>query len=80
MVPFFTIFKSKKMCGKFSGASYDDPHGNLLVWLNLGGRRQTSWWPQITTVNLTLVVTAYQRDCDKNGPAFNGKTNKTTPL
>ena len=45
------------------GYAYDDPYGNLLVWVNVGGRRQTTNWPQISVVNLTLVVTSYQKDC-----------------
>lgn len=46
-----------------AGAFYDDPYGNLLVWISVGGRRQTSSWPIISVVNLTLVVTAYQKAC-----------------
>lgn len=42
---------------------YDDPHGNLLIWLNLWGRQKTSHWPAIYTVNITLVLTAYQTNC-----------------
>ena len=52
------------------GYAYDDPYGNLLVWVNVGGRRQTTNWPQISVVNLTLVVTSYQKDCKRPNPNF----------
>ena len=69
-LPFFTMVKSDKICGhvdgnrNFSkGFMYDDPHGHLLIWLNLWGRQKTSHWPAIYTVNITLVLTAYQTNC-----------------
>ena len=52
------------------GYAYDDPYGNLLVWVNVGGRRQTTNWPQISVVNLTLVVTSYQKNCKRPKPNF----------
>lgn len=42
------------------GPTFDDSSGNLLIWVNLGGRRKGTYWPEISVVNLTLVVTAYQ--------------------
>jgi len=48
-----------------SGLVYDEPNGDLLVWLNLGGRRRTSNWPGISVVNLTLVVTVYKKECTR---------------
>ena len=51
-----TLRKSKRLCGELGPGggdssslsvesqdymSYDDPGGNLLVWINLGGRRST---------------------------------------
>jgi len=69
-LPFFTMVKSNEICGhvdgnrNFSkGFMYDDPHGHLLIWLNLWGRQKTSHWPAIYTVNITLVLTAYQTNC-----------------
>ena len=72
LIPFLTYEKSDRLCGERDGKTrvsggfaYDDPHGNLLVWVSLGGRRQTSAWPQISVVNLTLVVTSYQKNCGR---------------
>lgn len=67
IIPFITLKKSKRMCGVKNGkvnASegffYDDPKGNLLIWIGLGGRRKTTHWNEISEVSLTLVITAYQ--------------------
>ena len=67
IVPFYTFKKSQRMCGvkngKFNaseGFFYDDPKGNLLIWIGLGGRGRTSYWNEISEVRLTLVTTAYQ--------------------
>ena len=69
-LPFFTMEKSTPICGhvdgnrNFSkGFMYDDPHGHLLIWINLSGRQKTSHWPAIYTVNISLVLTAYQANC-----------------
>jgi len=69
-LPFITLVKSRKVCGHLDGSRnfskgfmYDDPHGNLLIWVNLWGRQKTSHWPAIYTVNITLVLTAYQTNC-----------------
>jgi hypothetical protein len=35
-----------------NGERYDDPFGSLLIWINLSGRRKTSFWPEISSVNL----------------------------
>ena len=35
----------------------------MIIWISLGGRKKTSHWPAIYTVNLTLVITAYQTNC-----------------
>jgi len=79
-IPFITFRKSKRLCGELGPGggdssslsvesqdymSYDDPGGNLLVWINLGGRRSTDHWPAINVVNLTLVVTAYRKNCQR---------------
>jgi len=69
-LPFLTLDKSQPICGHIDGQRdvrkgfmYDDPHGNLLIWINLFGRKETAHWPAIYTVNLTLVITAYQLNC-----------------
>ncbi len=72
IVPFFTVDKSKRYCGHWdgrdsvaNGISFDEPGGDLLVWVSLGGRRQSSWWPIISVVNMTLVITTYQKECNR---------------
>ncbi len=72
IVPFITMKKSQRYCGGWNGRAsisggivFDEPGGDLLVWVSLGGRRASSWWPHIEAVNLTLVVTTYQKDCKK---------------
>merc|ERR1719483_617179 len=69
-LPFFTMEKSTPICGHVEGSRnfskgfmYDDPHGHLLIWINLSGRQKTSHWPAIYTVNISLVLTAYQANC-----------------
>ena len=66
-VPFYTLKKSKRMCGVRNGKTnsshgvfYDDPSGNLLIWIGLGGRGRTTNWNEISEVSLTLVITAYK--------------------
>ena len=69
-IPFLTMTKSDEICGPVNGKDdsskgfmYDDPHGNLIVWVSLWGRQKSKHWPAIYTVNLTLVLTAYQANC-----------------
>lgn len=77
LVPFMTLDKSNRICGerygrgvKKDGFAYDDPTGNLLIWVSLGGRRQTTSWPQISSVNLTVIITSYQKQCTKPNTGF----------
>ena len=67
ILPFYTLKKSRRMCGVKNGKAnssqgifYDDPTGNLLIWIGLGGRRRTTNWNEISEVSLTLIVTAYK--------------------
>ena len=49
------IFFFVRICGEsgaMNGERYDDPFGSLLIWINLSGRRKTSFWPEISSVNL----------------------------
>lgn len=69
-IVFVTLIKSDRICGHIDGRkdatkgfTYDDPHGNLLVWVNMWGRKKTTHWPAIYKMNLTLVLTAYQSNC-----------------
>ena len=66
-IVFVTLQKSDPYCGHYNGRRdsnkgiyYDDPHGDLLVWINLFGQKETKDWPAIGFANLTLVLTAYQ--------------------
>ena len=79
IIPFMTYKKSERLCGEDqsrpregykSGFVYDDPSGNLLIWVSLGGRGQTSYWPVISVVNLTIVVTPYAKECVKPDPGY----------
>ncbi|XP_040582919.1 uncharacterized protein [Lepeophtheirus salmonis] len=62
-VPFYTMSKSDRLCGSEPGFAYDDSKGDLLIWISLGGRKATHSWPDISVVNLTLIVTAYKINC-----------------
>jgi len=69
-IPFVTLRKSKRLCGEMNGKKrlsdgygFVEPEGSLLVWIAFGGRRRTQYWPDISKVNLTLVVTAYKKTC-----------------
>lgn len=54
--PFFTWDKSEKFCGEFSGTSFTEKGGELLIWLRLGE------WDNLDTsesVHLSLVITQF---------------------
>ena len=55
--PFYTWDKTEKLCGEFSGTSYTDNNGELLIWLRLGE------WDNLDTkesVHLSLVITQFR--------------------
>jgi len=55
--PFYTWTKSNKLCGNFSGFSYNDDNGRVLLWLRLGQ------WDNLDTqesVHVSLIVTQYK--------------------
>ena len=57
--PFFTWDKSEKFCGDFSGTSYTEKDGELLIWLRLGE------WDSLDTqesVHLSLVITQFRTE------------------
>ena len=59
VIPFITMKRSGRMCGKQAGESlYDDPGGQLLIWLGLG-EVVPSDLPK-----LTLVITPYSKKPD----------------
>lgn len=50
---FTTLEKSEKYCGNIHGQTdatkgiyYEDPNGNLLIWINVFGRQPTKDWPR----------------------------------
>ena len=46
------------------GYAYDDPYGNLLVWVSVGGRRQTACWQRESTCRLPRHT---PRRCSRQG-------------
>lgn len=61
VIPFITIKRSGRLCGDKKGAGlYDDPSGQLLIWLKLGASVDESLSP----ARLTLVITPYSTQPD----------------
>lgn len=58
-IPFYTIFKSEKLCGNMTGFRYDEPGGKLLVWLSLGRAPRPKADAHLPD-RLTVVITAYK--------------------
>ena len=57
VIPFITLKRSGRQCGDQSGTfHYDDPGGQLLVWLKLGPAPA----PGTLASRLTLVITPYK--------------------
>ena len=65
VIPFITLKRSGRLCGYRAGRSlYDDPAGQLLIWLKLGlgeGNRSEVNTP---APRLTLVITPYSTNRD----------------
>lgn len=58
-IPFFTLEKSKKLCGDISSYSYDVSNGQLLVWVRLGRLDEVE-------AKLTLVITQYKKSTSED--------------
>ena len=41
IVPFITLERSGRLCGERTGFAFDEPEGQLLIWLRLGTAEQT---------------------------------------
>ncbi len=61
LVPFLTLTKSVKKCGNETGFTYDDPAGNLLIWLAMGPTFPSLSRESVKLSRLSVVVTAYLR-------------------
>jgi hypothetical protein len=61
VIPFVTLIKSEKKCGNETGFSFDDPDGNLLIWLAMGPSYPSVNRESAKLVRLSVIVTAYRR-------------------
>lgn len=61
LVPFVTIIKSLKLCGNETGFTYDDPDGNLLIWLGMGPTYPSASRESVKLSRLLVIVTAYRK-------------------
>jgi hypothetical protein len=59
LIPFVTVMKSAKMCGNETGFRYDDPDGNLLIWLAMGPSYPSVSRESVKLNRLSVIVTAY---------------------
>ena len=67
VIPFITLKRSGRLCGHKPGAVYDDPEGQLLIWLKLGPYNYSPDTDtavsstSVTSSRLTLVITPYYK-------------------
>ena len=59
LIPFVTVIKSEKKCGNETGFTYDDPDGNLLIWLAMGPSYPSVNRESMKLTKLSVIVTAY---------------------
>ena len=66
VIPFITLKRSGRLCGYKAGRSlYDDPAGQLLIWLKLGQSSDNrSEVNRSEAPRLTLVITPYSTSRD----------------
>jgi len=69
IIPFITMERSGKLCGDQTGYHYDEPGGQLLIWLKLGPYRPLTNRASLSTARLSLVITPYSksRQCQTCG-------------
>lgn len=60
LVPFVTLQRSGRLCSYTPGITFDEPNGELLIWLHLGSLESAA-----KTSRLSLVITPYRTDQDK---------------
>jgi len=61
IIPFITMERSGKLCGERTGYHYDEPGGQLLIWLKLGPYRPLPNRASLSTARLSLVITPYEK-------------------
>lgn len=59
-VPFVTLIRSGRLCSYKPGLTFDEPDGELLIWLRLGSLQSPA-----RTSRISLVITPYRTDPDK---------------
>lgn len=59
LIPFVTVIKSEKKCGNETGFTYDEPDGNLLIWLAMGPSYPSVNRESVKLTKLSVIVTAY---------------------
>ena len=58
-IPFVTVNKSGRKCGNETGFTYDEPDGNLLIWLAMGPTYPSKSRESVKLSRLSVIVTAY---------------------
>ena len=68
LIPFLTVKRSGRLCNYKPGLTFDEPEGELLIWLHLG-----SLHSGLRTSRLSLVITPYSTNKNDH---FNKKCRK----
>lgn len=63
-LPFWTTERSGKLCGVRRDVNYEDPDGQLLIWLELGPARPPG------PPSLSLVITPYKKQRQLRGSGY----------
>jgi len=63
-IPFWTSERSGKKCGVQSNVHYDDPDGQMLIWLELGPAQPPG------NLSLSLVITPYKKEPQLRGSGY----------
>jgi len=59
-IPLVTLERSEKLCQNQSGFHFDEPKGNLLIWLKLGPYSPTAQHPEsLRDTAVSLIITPY---------------------
>ena len=59
-MPFVTLNRSGRLCSYKPGLTFDEPGGELLIWLHLG-----SLHSKLRTSRLSLVITPYKTESNQ---------------